>query len=195
MIYLFNFLFNFMNQYIQSKQEEFNKAIDFFKKEITNLRTSRANPSMLESVQVEVYGAKTPLNGLASITVPEARSIVVTPWDKNIIKDIEKSIVSADLGISVVNEGEKLRLTVPQLTEENRRELVKKLNEKVEAARVAIRQVRDEIKNDIEQAEKNKEINEDDKFRFIKELDEEVRKKNDELKEIRDKKEEEIMTI
>ncbi len=184
-----------MNQYVQLKQEEFIKAIDFFKKDIANIRTGRANPAMLDAVQVEAYGAKTPLNGLASITVPEARSIIITPWDKNIIKDIEKAIVNADLGVSVVNEGDKLRLTVPQLTEENRRDLVKKLNEKMEAARVAVRQAREEIKSDIEKAYEGKEIAEDDKFRFIKELDEEVREKNDELKEIRDGKEKEVMTI
>lgn len=184
-----------MNKYISDKQEEFNKAIDFFKKDIANIRTGRANPAMLDAVQVDSYGTKTPLNGLASITVPEARSILITPWDKNVIKDIEKAIVSADLGVSVVNEGDKIRLTVPQLTEENRRDLVKKLNEKMEAARVSVRQAREEIKSDIEQAEKDKEIDEDDKFRFIKELDDEAREKNDELKKIRDGKEKEVMTI
>ena len=184
-----------MNQYIQLKQEEFNKAIGFFKKDIVSLRTGRANPAMLDGVQVEAYGSKTPLNGLASITVPESRSIIIAPWDKNVMKDIEKAIINFDLGVSVVNEGDKLRLTVPQLTEENRLALVKRLNEKMEAARISIRQTREEIKENIEQAEKNKEINEDDKFRFIKEMDEEVRGKNDELKEIRDGKEKEIMTI
>ncbi|MCG2695457.1 ribosome recycling factor [Candidatus Parcubacteria bacterium] len=184
-----------MNKYTQSKQEEFNKAIDFFKKDIASLRTGRANPAMLDGVRVEAYGSKTPLNGLAGITVPEARSIVVAPWDKNVMKDIEKAIINFNLGVSVVNEGDKLRITVPQLTEESRRELVKKLNEKMEAARISIRQTRDEIKESIEQAEKNKEINEDDKFRFIKEMDEEVGRKNDEVKKIREGKEKEIMTI
>lgn len=184
-----------MNQYLQAKQEEFNKAVEFFKKEIAHLRTNRVNPNILDSVQVDAYGAKTPLNGLASITVPEARSMVVAPWDKNIIKEVEKAITAADLGLSVVNEGDKLRLIVPLLTEENRREIVKKLNKKQEDARISVRQIRDEIKNDIEQAEENKEINEDDKFRFIKELDEKVAGSNDELKKTRDKKEEEIMTI
>ncbi len=184
-----------MNQYIEAKQEEFSKAVDFFKKDIASLRTGRANPAMLDGIQVEAYGTKTPLNGLASITVPEARNIVVSPWDKNILKDIEKAIIEADLGVGVNNEGDKIRLTIPQMTEENRRDLVKKLNEKAEAARIAFRQVRDEIKSSIEQAEKDKEIPEDDKFRFIKELDEEVGKLNNELKEIRERKEEEIMTV
>ena len=184
-----------MNKYITARQEDWQKTQEFFKREIAGIRTGRANPNILDGIQVEAYGTKTPLNGVAAINVPDGQSIVVAPWDKNIIKDVEKTIVEADLGVSVTNEGDKIRLTVPKMTEENRKELVKKLNEKHEAARVSIRQVREEIKAAIEKAEKDKEITEDDKFMFIKELDEEVGKQNDTLKEMRDKKEEDIMTI
>lgn len=184
-----------MNQYIQAKQSEFIKAIDFFKKEIASLRTGRANPALLDGVRAEAYGAKTSLNGLASITVADARSMVVAPWDKSVIKDIEKAIVEADLGFGVINEGDKIRLTVPVMTEENRKKLVKKLNEKTEEARISFRQVRDEIKSGIEKAFAGKAVSEDDKFKFIKELDEEARKRNDELEQIRKKKEEDILTI
>lgn len=184
-----------MNYYLQNKQEDFKKVIDFFKKEITNLRTGRANPAMLEGVQVEAYGAKTPLNGTANITVQDGKSIIITPWDKNIIKDVEKAIVGSNLGVGVVNEGGQVRVTVPEMTEENRKDLVKKLNEKHEKARISLRQVRDETKDEIEEAAKNKEISEDDKFRFLKELDEAMADKNNELKDITDKKEEDILTI
>ncbi|MBI4779206.1 ribosome recycling factor [Candidatus Falkowbacteria bacterium] len=184
-----------MNQYIQIKQADFIKAIDFFKKDISSIRTGRANPAMLDGIYVDAYGAKTALVGLASISVPEARSIVITPWDKSIAKDIEKAVTAANLGINPVNEGDKIRLVVPQLTEENRKELVKKLSEKMETARIALRQIRDQIKESIEAAFKDKAISEDDKFRFIKELDEETAKQNDALKTIKDKKEEEVMTI
>lgn len=184
-----------MNQYIKTKQADFIKAIDFFKKDIASLRTGRANPVILDGLYVEAYGVKTALVSLASISVPEARSIVITPWDKTIAKDIEKAVATANLGLSSVNEGDKIRLVVPQLTEENRKELVKKLSEKMETARVALRQVRDQIKESIEAAFLNKAINEDDKFRFFKELDEETARQNDELKKIKEKKEEEIMTI
>ncbi|MEI6597146.1 MAG: ribosome recycling factor [bacterium] len=184
-----------MNQYIQAKQGDFIKAVDFFKKDISNIRTGRANPAMLDGIFVDAYGTKTALVGLASISVPEARCIVITPWDKTITKDIEKAITAADLGVNPVNEGDKIRLVVPQLTEENRKELVKKLSEKMETARIALRQIRDEIKNIIEEAFKDKTMSEDDKFRFIKELDEEITKQNDNLKNIKEKKEEEIMTI
>lgn len=184
-----------MNQYIQAKQGDLLKTIDFFKKDISSLRTGRANPAILDGILVEAYGSKSALVGLASISVPEARSIVVAPWDKNILKEVEKAIVAADLGINPVNDGVKIRLVVPQLTEENRHELVKKLNEKMEVSRISLRQTRDEIKELIEAAFKSKAVNEDDKFRFLKELDEEIAQKNDELKKIKDKKEEEIMTI
>ncbi|MFH0891469.1 MAG: ribosome recycling factor [Candidatus Falkowbacteria bacterium] len=184
-----------MNQFITSKQGEFEKTIDFFKKEISSVRTGRANPNMLEGVTVEAYGAKTPLNGVASISVPDGQSIIIAPWDKGILKEIEKAMVEADLGVGVVNEGDKIRLTIPMMTEENRRDLVKKLNEKQEAARVALRKIREEVKENIERAEKNKEIPEDDKFRCMKELDELMAARNDEIKSVRDKKEKDIMTI
>ena len=184
-----------MNQYLQAKQEEFTKAIDICKKDIASLRTGRANLAILEGVQVEAYGTKNSLSSLSSLSVSDAKSLVISPWDKNIMKDVEKAIVAANLGVGVVNEGDKIRITVPAMTEENRRELVKKLNEKMEKARITIRQTRDEIKEAIAKGEEDKEISEDDKFRFMKELDEEVGKKNEELKSIRDRKEEEIMTI
>jgi ribosome recycling factor len=184
-----------MNQYLQDRQNDFNSALDFFKKEIGTLRTGRANPSVLETVQVEAYGVMNPLNAVANISVSDTRSIVVAPWDKGVIKSIEKAIVEADLGLGVVNEGDKVRLTVPPLTEENRKELVKKLNEKMEKVRIILRGVREKIKEAIENAFDDKEISEDDKFRFIKELDEFSAKKNDELKSIRDRKETDVMEI
>lgn len=184
-----------MNSYIEEKYDEFVKAIDFFKKELSSIRTGRANPVILESVQVEAYGVMNPLNGVASITVPDGTSILLTPWDKNVIKDIEKAIVDASLGLGVTNEGDKLRLTVPKMTEDNRRDLVKILNAKHEESRVVVRKIRDEIKSAIEKAEKEKEVTEDDKYDFIKDLDDEVGKINDSLKEIRDEKETDIMTV
>lgn len=184
-----------MNKYVQTHQGDFSKVAEHFKKEISVLRTGRANPSILDAVRVEAYGSVTPLSGLGSISVSDARSMIVSPWDKSVLKDLEKAIVDANLGLSVVNEGDKIRLTLPLMTEENRRDLVKKLNEKVEEARVSIRQVRDVVKNEIEAADKNKEISEDDKFRFLKELEEEVKKQTDEVSSIKVRKEEEIMTI
>ncbi len=184
-----------MSLYLDSAKPKFKQAIEFFEREAATLRTGRANPSMLDGIHVEAYGSTMPLNGVGNIAVSDGRSIVISPWDKNVLKDIEKAIVAADLGVGVVNEGDKIRLTVPMLTEENRKELVKKLNVKMEDARIVIRQVRDEAKQSIEKAFEEKEIAEDDKFRFVKELDEAVNAYNEELKTARDHKEKEIMTV
>jgi ribosome recycling factor len=184
-----------MNNFIKSNEKDFISAVDFFKKEISQLRTGRANPAIFEGIQVEAYGSRTPISGIASISVSDARSMVISPWDKNVLKDIEKAIVEANLGVGTVNEGDRIRITVPLMTEENRKELVKKLNEKMEKSRISIRQTREEVKAAIESAYEAKEMPEDDKFKFVKELDEEVRKYNEELKSIRDQKEEDIMKI
>ncbi len=184
-----------MNQYIEARKAEFASVLEAFKKDLGNLRTGRANPAVLDGVLADNYGSKSPLNAMASITVPDGQSILVAPWNKGSIKDIERAIVEADLGMGVVNEGDKIRLSVPKMTEENRLAIVKKLNERYEQARVSLRKVREDMKGDIEKAEKDKEISEDDKFRFEKELDEEVARQNEGLKQVRDKKESDIMTI
>ena len=184
-----------MNEFLQNKQTEFTNALDFFKREIGTLRTGRANPAVLDNVQVEAYGVMNPVNAVGNIAVSDARSIVIVPWDKTVAKAIEKAIVDAGLGMGVTNEGDKIRLTVPPLTEENRKVLVKTLNEKMEKTRIILRQAREGVKNTIEKAFDDKEISEDDKFRFMKELDEFCAKKNDDLKDIRDRKETDIMEI
>ncbi|MEK7652980.1 MAG: ribosome recycling factor [Patescibacteria group bacterium] len=180
---------------IESNQGEFNKAIEHFKTDIATLKTGRANPAILDGVVVEAYGAKTPLNQLASISVPEARSIIVQPWDKNIVKEVEKAITQADLGINPTNEGDKIRIVFPQMTEESRKEIVKILKEKMEKARIAIRTVREKIKEEILEAEKNKEFGEDERFKEVEELDKKTGEYNDKIKEIGEKKEAEIMTV
>jgi len=184
-----------MSNFLQDHTEEFTSVIEFFKHDISSLRTGRANPIMLDGVQVEAYGVMNPLNGVANITVSDSRSFVITPWDKSITKAVEKGIVEANLGLGIVNEGDKIRLSIPPLTEENRKELVKKLNERLEKARISLRQVREEVKSGIEKEFEAKEISEDEKFRYEKELDEFMVKRNDELKELRDKKEKDIMEI
>lgn len=184
-----------MNIYIQNKKDEFINVIEFFKKDIANVKVGRANPAIFDGVLVEAYGVKNPMNAVANISVSDARSMVLTPWDKGVSKSIEKALVEANLGVGIVNEGDKIRITIPQMTQENRLESVKKLNEKQEKAKISARQLRDDIKTAIEGAFSAKEFGEDDKFRFVKELDEEITKLNDEIKNIRDKKEKEIMEM
>ncbi len=184
-----------MNNYLQNKEEDFQNTIDYFKKDISSLRTGRANMSVLDNIKVEAYETMNPINALGNINMSEGKDITIVPWDKGVLKSIEKAIIEADLGLGVVNEGDKIRLTAPTMTEENRKEVVKKLNERLERARVSLRQSRDSVKDDIEKAEDEKEISEDEKFRFVKELEDFVAKKNDELKSLRDSKEKDIMEI
>lgn len=184
-----------MKNFVEDNQEEFTNVIEFFKRDIATLRTGRANPIMLDGVQVEAYGVMNSLSGVASVAVTDSRSFLITPWDKGVCKAIEKGLVEANLGLGIVNEGDKIRLSIPPLNEENRREMVKKLNERLEKARISLRQVRDSVKTQIEKANDDKEITEDEQFRAEKDLDEFIAKKNDELKDLRDKKEKDVMEI
>jgi ribosome recycling factor len=178
-----------------SVKQEGDKIIAALNADLQTLRVGRANPLIVEGIMVEAYGAKTPLKQVASVTVPDARTLIIQPWDKSIIKDIEKSIVIANIGINPVNEGQQIRMVVPPLTEEGRKELVKSVNEKMEKARISLRQVRDKLREDVVKQERAKEITQDDKFALHKKLDDAVKEYNDRIKDIGDKKEQEIMTI
>jgi ribosome recycling factor len=180
---------------IKDHQEEFNKTIEHFKTEISSLKTGRANPAMLDGIRIEAYGTLTPLNQVASVTISDARSLVVTPWDKSVVKEIEKAIVESDLNLNPANDGEKIRINLPALNEESRKELVKVLNHKAEEARIALRLVRDKIKELIIEAEKNKEFGEDEKFSLLEQLDKKIGEYNEQVKGIVADKETEIMTV
>ncbi|OGY47050.1 MAG: ribosome recycling factor [Candidatus Buchananbacteria bacterium RIFCSPHIGHO2_02_FULL_45_11b] len=180
---------------LDTYKSDLEKSLENLKKELATLRVGRANPMIVENILVDAYGSKMPIKQMASITVPEARTILVQPWDKAAAKDIEKAIQAANIGINPVNEGAQIRLTVAPLTEESRKELTRSVGEKMEKTRIAVRQIRDKERDEIIKKEKNKEITEDDKFNLQKKLDEIVKEYNDKIKEISEKKEEEIMTI
>jgi len=174
---------------------EFQDAIDFLKLELSALRTGRATPALVENVQVEVYGARTPLVGLASIAVPDSRTIVIEPWDKNILKDIEKGITEAKINLNPVVQGKVIRITIPVMTEETRRQLVKTMSEKLEQSRIAVRGVRENARAEIIKTEKEGELTEDEKYRLLEQLDKVVAGWNDKIKQVGEDKEKEIMTI
>ncbi len=184
-----------MADIIAKHQGDFEKVVQFFDEELATIRTGRASAQMLDKVVVETYGTKSSIVSLASVSVPEPRTIVIEPWDKNVVKDIERALQAANLGVSPVAEGGKIRLNIPQLTEETRKELVKKLKEKLEKARVSLRSVREKAREEILRAEKTKEIAEDDRFALQKKLDEEVAAYNAKIEERGEKKEKEIMTV
>ncbi|MFD3204427.1 ribosome recycling factor, partial [Bacillus sp. LR_5] len=143
-------------------KEKMEKAIAAYQRELATVRAGRANPSLLDKVTVEYYGAQTPLNQLSSINVPEARMLVVTPYDKSAIGDIEKAILKADLGITPTSDGNMIRIAIPALTEERRKELVKVVKKYAEDAKVAVRNVRRDANDDLKKLEKNGDITEDE---------------------------------
>lgn len=180
---------------INDYKGEFEKEVNFLKEELAKIRTGRATQTLLDGVMVEAYGTKTPLPQMANITIPEPRAMVIQPWDKSVIKEVEKSLTTSDLGFSVKNDGDILRATLPILTEENRKKLVKVLGEKLEKTRIALRQTRDHIKDDIKSMVNDKELTEDDKYRLLEELDLEIKGYNKKIEEMGKTKEEEIMKI
>lgn len=180
---------------IDNHKGEFDKLVEHFKSEIATLKTGRANPAILDNIRVEAYGVLNSLNQMASVSIPDARTIAIQPWDKNLLKDIEKAILESDLHLNPTNDGERIRINLPALTEETRKEIVKQLNQKAEETKIAIRLERDKIKDEVIEAEKNKEFGEDEKFSLLESLDKKVGEYNEKIKELAGKKEEEIMTI
>lgn len=180
---------------VDRKKEEFEKSIEHFVVEIGQIRTGRANSALVENVMVDYYGTKTPLKQIASINVPESRLLVIQPWDKDGLVNIEAAIRDSDLGFNPNNDGQVIRINIPALTEERRKELVKVLNQRSEDARISIRNLREEAWKEIQEMEKEGKISEDEKFLgkdYLQKIVDEYNKKVDEIKE---KKEGEIMTI
>lgn len=180
---------------IEPHRPEFNKAIDFLKKDVQGLRTNRTNPELINHLLIEVYGTKTPLEQLATLNVPEPRTIVVQPWDKNIVKEIERALLKTDLGFSVNSTEGMIRLSLPPLNEERRKDLIKILHSKLENVKRSLRNIRDSIREEIIKAERSKEITEDEKYRFFEDLDKLTNEYQEEIKLIGERKEKEINTI
>lgn len=180
---------------IGDKKQDFEKIIEILKSEFSKLRTGRANTGLVEDLKVDYYGQKLPLKGVASISLPEPRQLVINPWDKNALMSIEKAIQEANLGLNPVNEGDKLRIAIPELTEERRKDLVKIAGRSAEEARIKVRTLREEIWKEIKRQEEAGEISEDEKFRQQEKLQEMVDEHNKKIKELLERKEKEIMTI
>lgn len=176
-------------------REELEKNIEFIQKELSALRTGRASPALVENIMVPCYESQMPLNQLANILVPEPRSLVIEPWDKSIIKSIEKALQISDIGVSPVNEGTQIRVVLPPLTEERRESLLKIMNKKLEEARIAIRTTREHAIKAIRTEEANGEISEDDFFRMQKEIQKSIDEYMEKVQGIGEKKKKEITTI
>lgn len=154
-----------VNEILKDTESKMQKAIESMRKEMASIRAGRANPALLEKIQVDYYGVPTPLNQVANISVPEARLLLVQPWDKSIIQDIERAILKSDLGLNPNNDGSVIRIAIPPLTEERRKELVKVVKKKAEEFRVIVRNLRRDANDRVKSMEKNGEISQDELHR------------------------------
>jgi ribosome recycling factor len=180
---------------MKDASEKMAKALGHLKEDLTGIRTGRATPGILNRVTVEYYGTPVPLQQLASMSVPEPRTLMVQPFDKTAIGAIEKAILTSDLGVNPSNDGNVIRLSFPPLTEERRRDLVKQVHSRAEDGRVAVRNVRRHHKDEVEKLEKQHEISEDDLKRAEKELQKLTDQFVAEIDEIQRHKEQELMEV
>ena len=176
-------------------EEKSDKAINNFDGELKMIRAGRANAHILDKVQVNYYGMPTPLNQMSNITVPEARLLVIKPYDKNALKDIEKAILAANIGITPNNDGTLIRLVFPQLTEERRRDLCKDIKKLAEETRVVLRNARRSANDDLKALEKESEITEDDLKDFLADVDKVLEKKMAKVDDLEKAKSAEVMEV
>ena len=184
-----------VKEIIANNEERLEKSIAALKREFGSLRAGRATPSLLDKVMVDYYGTPTPVNQVAKVSVPEPRMIMITPWEKSLMHDIEKAIMKSDLGLSPNSDGTAIRLSIPQLTQERRHELVKTVGKKAEEAKVAIRNIRRDGNDAIKKLEKAKEITEDDSKKGQESVQKLVDKYIKTVDTLREAKEKEIMEV
>ncbi|MDO8600829.1 MAG: ribosome recycling factor [bacterium] len=171
------------------------KIFEHLKQEMSGLRTGRASPALVEDLEVDYYGAKTVLKALASISSPEPKQIFIQPWDKNAMEPIQKAIQSSSLGLNPIADRDGIRLTIPALTEERRKDLTKLLGKHLEEARIQVRREREDALKEIDALEKAKKISEDEKFRQKSEVQKQIDDMNKKIEELGETKEHEIMSV
>lgn len=180
---------------INQHKEQFSKVMDHFHHELSSVRTGRANPALLATVMVESYGTKVPLNQVANVTVSDAKTLTISPWDKSQLGEIEKGIQAANLGFNPSNDGVVVRVMLPPLTEDRRKEMVKLVGQIAEQARIGIRQVREEIIKAVKKSESDGVSTKDDVAAAQKKVQEIIDDYNKQVKEVAEDKEKELMTI
>lgn len=184
-----------MNEVILEASDKMEKSVSAFKKELSKIRTGRASLSILDGISVDAYGSAMPLNQVGTITIPESRMIVIQPWDPQMLAAIEKAIMKSDIGLNPIGDGKVIRLNIPQLTEERRKELVKAVRKVAEEFRVAIRNVRREAIETLKKQKKDKEISEDELFKFQDEAQSETDLNIKLIDEVTANKEKEVMEV
>ncbi|MCI9287119.1 MAG: ribosome recycling factor [Clostridia bacterium] len=176
-------------------EEKMDKTISVFSENLSEVRAGRANPAILNKVKIDYYGTPTPINQVAGVSVPEARLIVIQPWDASVLKEIERAILASDIGINPNNDGKVIRLSFPELNEERRKELVKEIRKTAEEARVAVRSIRRDGIDEFKKKQKESEITEDDLHTAEEQIQKITDKKIEEVDSILANKEKEIMSI
>ena len=184
-----------MSAIIDQAKEQMNKSVEATKENFMGIRTGRANPALLNGIMVDYYGAPTPIKAVASIGVPEPRTLSVTPFDASQANDVEKAIRDSDLGVSPNRDGNVIRVTMPELTEERRKEYVKLAKNKAEEGKVAVRNIRRKAKESIDKSVKDGDLGEDEGDRLLKELDKVTKQITDSLDVLLDGKQKEIMEV
>lgn len=180
---------------LEDAERRMQKAIEALRQDINAIRAGRASSALIDRINVEYYGAPTPINQVASVTVPEARLLVIQPWDKKLLVDIEKAIQKSDLGINPNNDGQVIRLVIPPMSEERRRDLVKMLHKKSDEHKVAIRNIRRDVQDKLRDREKKKEVSEDELKRSTDRLQKLTDRYVDEMEKIGKAKELEILEV
>ena len=175
--------------------EENAKTFENYKTELQGIRAGRANPHILDKVEVEYYGTMTPLNQMANLTIAEARVLVVSVWDKSALKNVEKAILAANVGITPNNDGTVIRLIFPEVTEERRRALVKDIKQGAEETKIVLRNHRRDINEELKKLKKDSSITEDDLTNFLEEVDKRLAKEIEKVDETAKKKEDEVMSV
>jgi ribosome recycling factor len=183
------------SEVIMEMVEKMDNSLEAFKQELTKIRTGRASLSLLDGIKVEAYGSSMPLNQVGSLTIPESRQIVIQPWDPQVMSSIEKAILKSDLGLTPVNDGKVIRINIPQLTEERRKELVKIVKRIAEEYRVAVRNHRRDAIDTLKKQKKNKEISEDEQFKLQDEAQKETDSYIAKIDEVAADKENEVMEV
>jgi len=184
-----------IDQLQKTTEERMHKTVEATRSELATLRTGKASPALLDVVKVDYYGSSVPLKQVANVTAPEARLLVIQPWDKNLLHEIEKAILKSELGITPTNDGQVIRLPIPPLTEERRKDLVKLAHKIAENGRVAVRNIRRDAIEKLKKAEKDHQIPEDDSKRAQEKVQQTTDKYIKQIDEILHKKEQEIMEV
>ena len=180
---------------LTSLEEKMKKTISVYQEDLSEIRAGRANPAILNKINISYYGVPTPINQVAGISVPEARMIVIQPWDASVLKEIERAILASDIGLNPNNDGKIIRLVFPELTEERRKDLVKDIKKMAEEAKVAIRAIRRDGMDEAKELEKESIITEDDLKRAEDQIQKMTDKRVAEIDALLEKKEKEIMSI